>query len=180
MNFHYFAYGSNMLPSRLIDRCPSAKLIGVGFGANVALEFSKVSKDGSGKATLVPLAGSTVPGAIFTIDLAEREALDKHEGLGVGYERDDAFPVQIAATGAKIEASTYLATSWDRGLKPFDWYLATVVAGALHHGMAEDHVALLRNMVFIQDDDINRKTRTAAIKAMRDHDISDFRTLLAR
>ncbi len=81
MTFHYFAYGSNMLPSRLLDRCPSAKPIGVALAANVGLEFSKMSKDGSGKATLAPLVGSTVPGVIFTIDTAERAALTSTRAL---------------------------------------------------------------------------------------------------
>lgn len=178
MTFYYFAYGSNMLPSRLRDRCPSAKLIGVGFAANVGLEFSKTSKDGSGKATLAPLAGSTVPGVIFTIDTAERAALDKHEGLGLGYRRDDAFPVQALNSGEIVETSTYFATSRDPELMPFDWYLATVIAGALHNGIAEDHVSLLRDTAFVEDTNSDRKTRIAAIRAMRDHGINDFRTVL--
>lgn len=180
MTFHYFAYGSNMLPSRLLDRCPSAKPIGVAVAANVGLEFSKASQDGSGKATLAPLGGSTVPGVIFTIDIAERAALDKHEGLGLGYRRDDAFSVQALNSGEIVETSTYLATSRDPELMPFDWYLATVIAGALHHGIAEDHVSLLRGTAFVEDTDIDRKTRSAAIRAMRDYGIDDFRTVLGR
>lgn len=179
MSFHYFAYGSNMLPSRLLERCPSAKPIGVALAANVGLEFSKISKDGSGKATLAPLSGSTVPGVIFTIDTAERAALDKHEGLGLGYRRDDAFSVRALNSGEIVEASTYLATSRDPELIPFDWYLATVIAGALHHGIAEDHVSLLQGTEFVEDTDIDRKTRSAAIRAMRDHGIGDFRTVLS-
>lgn len=180
MTFHYFAYGSNMLPSRLLDRCPSAKLIGVALAPNFGLEFSKTSKDGSGKATLAPLDGSTVSGVIFTIDTAERAALDKHEGLGLGYRRDDEFSVRALNSGEIVETSTYLATSRDPGLMPFDWYLATVIAGALHHGFAEDHVSLLRDTAFVEDTDFDRKTRSAAIRAMRDHGIDDFRTVLGR
>lgn len=180
MTFYYFAYGSNMLPSRLLGRCPSAKLIGVGLAADVELEFSKTSNDGSGKATLAPLGGSTVPGVIFTIDIAERAALDKHEGLGLGYRRDDAFLVRALNSGEIVETSTYLATSRDPQLMPFDWYLATVIAGALHNYIAEDHISLLRDTAFMEDTDSDRKTRSVAIQAMRDHGIDDFRTVLGR
>ena len=176
--FHYFAYGSNMLPARLLDRCRSATLVGTGSAMNFGLEFSKVSKDGSGKATLVGVAGSNVPGVIFEIDVTDQEALDQHEGLGFGYRRDDAFTVDVPALGTSIQTSTYLATAGDNRLKPFDWYLATVIAGALHHGMDEAHIAGLRSTAFVEDTRTDRKTRIAAIKAMRDHGIEDFRMLL--
>ena len=117
---------------------------------------------------------------IFTIDTAERAALDKHEGLGLGYRRDDAFPVQALNSGEIVETSTYFATSRDPELMPFDWYLATVIAGALHNGIAEDHVSLLRYTAFVEDTDSDRKTRSAAIRAMRDHGIDDFRMVLGR
>lgn len=180
MNFHYFAYGSNMLPSRLLARCPSAKPISVGFASDVVLEFSKTSKDGSGKATLALLAGSKVPGVIYMIDSSDRAALDKHEGLGLGYRRDDSFSVRALNSDEIVETSTYLATSRDPGLMPFDWYLATVIAGAIHHSIEDNHVALLRDTAFLEDTDRDRMTRSVAIRAMLDHGIEDFRTLLGR
>jgi hypothetical protein len=94
MTFLYFAYGSNMLPARLLGRCPSARAVGLGVARGWNLEFSKASKDGSGRATLVPAPASAIPGVIFEIDLTEREKLDKHEGVGLGYRRDDTFAVE--------------------------------------------------------------------------------------
>ena len=131
MTFLYFAYGSNMLPARLLGRCPSAKVVGTGVARAWSLAFSKASKDGSGKATLVAEPNSAVPGVIFEIDLAERELLDRHEGVGSGYRRDDAFAVE----GITVPTSSYLGTSLDHTLRPFDWYLATVVAGADYYGL---------------------------------------------
>ncbi|WP_370142080.1 gamma-glutamylcyclotransferase family protein [Bradyrhizobium elkanii] len=178
MSFHYFAYGSNMLPQRLLDRCSSAKLIGIGFAANFDLEFSKPSTDGSGKATLVPAIGSNVPGALFEIDVSERDALDRHEGLGLGYRRNDRFVVNAPTLGSDVETSTYLATARDARLAPFDWYLAIVIAGALHHEVREGHIVALRSTRFVRDTKADRKTRIAAIQAMRDHGVDDFRELL--
>lgn len=96
MTFLYFAYGSNMLPARLLGRCPSAKVVRTGVARAWSLAFSKASKDGSGKATLVIAPNSAVPGVIFEIDLAEREQLDRHEGAGSGYRREDTFAIEEA------------------------------------------------------------------------------------
>jgi hypothetical protein len=178
MTFLYFAYGSNMLPARLLDRCPSARSVGVGIARDLALEFSKASKDGSGKATLVAAEGTRVPGVIFEIDLAERSELDRHEGLGSGYRRDDALLIDDAARGGIARTSSYLGTSLDAQLKPFDWYLAIVIAGANHHGLDAGHIAALRATEFVEDANIDRKTRVAAIEAMRKHGIGDYRVLL--
>jgi gamma-glutamylcyclotransferase len=178
LTFRYFAYGSNMLPARLSDRCRSARLVGTGIATNFGLEFSKVSKDGSGKATLVAVTGLNVPGAIFEVNASELEALDKYEGLGSGYRRDDAFMIEAGDLGGTLLASTYIATSLDAELKPFDWYLATVIAGAEYHGVNPAHIAALRGTSYTEDSDLDRKTRVAAIKAMRDDGVDDYRTLL--
>lgn len=178
MTFLYFAYGSNMLPARLLDRCPSARTIGVGIARDSALEFSKASKDCSGKATLVAAEGARVAGVIFEIDLAERSELDLHEGLGSGYRRDDALLIDDIARGGTVRTSSYFGTSLDAQLKPFDWYLAIVIAGANHHGLDAAHIAALRATEFVEDTNLNRKTRVAAIEAMREHGIVDYRALL--
>ena len=178
MTFHYFAYGSNMLPARLIDRCRTARLVGTGIAPNFRLEFSKASKDGSGKATLAPAPGARLPGVIFEIDDSERAVLDRREGLDSGYRRDDGFVVKGIVHGNTFLTSTYLGTSSNAQLKPFDWYLATVIAGATHHGMDETHITALRGIIFIEDIETNRTTRVAALKAMQDHSIGDYRMLL--
>lgn len=174
MTFFYFAYGSNMLPARLLGRCPSAKAVGLGVARAWSLEFSKASKDGSGKATLVAAPNSAIPGVIFEIDLREREQLGQHEGVGFGYKRDDDFVVE----GSAAPTSSYFGTALGQALRPFDWYLATVIAGAEHHGLDADHVSALRSTLFLDDAKLGRTTRAAAIQAMREHGIYDYRKLL--
>lgn len=174
MTFLYFAYGSNMLPARLFGRCPSARALGLGVARGWNLEFSKASKDGSGKATLVAAPKFAIPGVIFEIDLTEREKLDKHEGVGFGYRRDDTFVVE----GSTAPTSSYLVTSLDHTLRPFDWYLATVVAGAELHGLGMAYVATLKGNPFVDDTELDRKTRVTAIQALRMHGIEDYRKLL--
>ena len=85
MTFYYFAYGSNMLTTRLKPRCPGAKRVGRADADGAVIEFSKPSIDGSGKATLRQAAGSRTAGVLFEIPIAELAQLDSHEGVGSGY-----------------------------------------------------------------------------------------------
>jgi hypothetical protein len=178
MTFVYFAYGSNMLPARLSGRCPSARVHAVSFAKDYALEFSKLSTDGSGKATLVQCRGASVPGVLFEIDCREQSALDAHEGAGLGYDRVDDFWVEAAPTGERVCSTTYIATETEIRLQPFDWYLAVVIAGALHHGLDALHITQLRACGHQIDPHASRRTRLQAIEAMGKHGIADYHALL--
>ena len=108
MTFFYFAYGSNMLTTRLRSRCPGAILAGRADADGYAVEFSKPSKDKSGKATLRQAAGGRTAGVLFEIPEAELGLLDSHEGVGSGYERCDAFPVRLVDSGEVTQAAATL------------------------------------------------------------------------
>lgn len=179
MSFQYFAYGSNMLSSRLIARCPSAKVVGTATAQDHSLEFSKKSVDGSGKATLVKQrVGMRTPGVLFEIDAAERDELDRFEGAGKGYDRVDDF--KIETWGQTFTATTYLASETHDDLVPFDWYLALIVAGALEHKLGDEHVDRLRAIVHFPDPQTSRKSRIAALEALAKHDHHDQLSLLRR
>ena len=168
MPFYYFAYGSNMLTERLKadDRCPGARVCGCAFAEGTIIEFSKRSRDGSGKATLVRAAGQRTPGVLFKIPNREGSALDSAEGVSNGYYRCNAFPVHLFGSDAVIKAVTYLAESPKANLKPYDWYLALIIAGAHQHGLGDDYIAKLRREPCRQDGDRTRKdTAIATIKA---------------
>lgn len=167
-----------MLPERLRQRCPSACLVGVAIAHNFVLQFSKASKDGSGKAALVESPAQTVPGVIFEIETSERAALDRAEGHGHGYERDNDFTVEILANGDRVSTCTYIATTTGDLLRPFDWYLALVIVGALHQKLDEQHIAALHHINYITDSELNRPTRLCAIEAMQAHGIKDYRAIL--
>ncbi len=181
MSFAYFAYGSNMLPARLQARCSTARVIGTANAQRFALEFSKPSKDGSGKATLVESAFGEVatPGVLFEIERTELHQLDRAEGAGYGYDREDGFRVTSASTGATLTATTYLASATDPGLEPFDWYLALVLAGSHHHALNDDHLRRLRAIDHVIDTDHNRKGRIEALKALSQHGYDDHHSLLS-
>lgn len=168
-----------MLPARLLTRCPSARVLSLASAQNFTLEFSKPSIDSSGKATLVPALNSAVPGVLFELASEDREALDLHEGAGHGYMRVDRFAVEMLPANELIHATTYIATATDRRLRPFDWYLAVVIAGAVHHAIGRQHVEMLRACPHTIDCELERPSRLRAMEAMLAHGIEDYRALLS-
>jgi hypothetical protein len=80
-----------MLTQRLRERCPSAKVFGLGMAKGYSLAFSKPSIDSSGKATLALDDSENTHGLVFEIARDELCELDNAEGIG--YERNTNFIV---------------------------------------------------------------------------------------
>ena len=112
MTFDYFAYGSNMLTARLRKRCIFPYKVERAYAVDSIIEFSKQSKECSGKATLRQQAGYKTPGVLFKISISDCRMLDRCEGAGKGkgYERCDEFPVHLARNDEIVNATTYIAT----------------------------------------------------------------------
>ena len=168
--FLYFAYGSNMLTERLVDRCPGARPVAVATAVGYTLSFSKRSNDGSGKAMLEQTDGpeDIVPGVLFEIYVSERSALDTAEGAGFGYRREEGFLITRADTGEHVAATVYLAedTHIDGTLIPYEWYRTLAVAGAHQHGLPEAWIARLAGFAFERDPVPGRKARQDALRVL--------------
>lgn len=179
VSFLYFAYGSNLLPARLQARCPSARVVGPALAPDHRLEFSKPGRDGSGKATLYPARGAATPGVLYRIDLSDQPALHAAEGAdhpnGYGFHAD--FAVQAADGAAPV--ATYVARRRDTALRPFDWYLALVIAGAQAHRLDAAHINDLKNRAYHADISPENIIRQGAIRAFEQAGIADYRSLLA-
>ncbi|MGE3831850.1 MAG: gamma-glutamylcyclotransferase family protein [Parvibaculaceae bacterium] len=161
----YFAYGSNMLTERLQARCKSAKARCLGLADGHKLAFNKKSQDGSGKATIPPDEASRVYGIVFDINETELPALDKAEGAGIGYDRIDDFQVHIVGRREPLSVVTYIANvaSIDPDLKPYDWYLKLIVAGARQHKLPPQYIEAIKTTLSIPDPKPNRKSRLEAL-----------------
>lgn len=159
--FRCFAYGSNMLTRRLRARTPSARAVGVGYVRGHRLTFDKVSRDGSGKCDMEHGEETNrVYGVVFDIALAERTDLERAEGVGAGYE---AKEVDVALTDDTIRAIAYVATAKEPALRPYNWYKAFVVAGAVEHGLPMAYVEWLRTVESLPDPNVTRRSREEAI-----------------
>jgi gamma-glutamylcyclotransferase len=96
---------------------------------------------------------------------AERDELDKVEGLGQGYHRVDDLTVRLES-GDEVLVSTYIGTRLDRSLKPYDSYHALVIAGAKEHQLPADWIATIERVVTEPDRDLKRESRLKAIAVL--------------
>jgi gamma-glutamylcyclotransferase len=162
----YFAYGSNMLTARLARRCPSVQVIGQACAEGYDVMFANRSVDASGKAMLTRAdARQRHFGVLFEIDSADLAGLDLAEGPG--YERVDRFPV-VHAGGLRPDcAVTYRARDVDSSLRPYDWYLALVIQGAIEHGLPAAQIGRLQATAFIRDPEPGRRGRQEALEVLR-------------
>lgn len=161
----YFAYGSNMLRQRLDARCPHIELAGVAALADHRLTFDQYSPvDDSGKAGIEAAPGQVVHGVLWSLPPADWPALDRAEARGTGYER-----VRWAVTlgdGRSLDVMTYLPLDMRSGLKPWDWYLNLVIAGAEQHGLPEAYVAWLKQVSCNVDGLPDRLARRTGLDAL--------------
>ena len=162
--FKYFAYGSNMLTRRLTatNRAPSAKPLVIGYLEGRRLIFDKVSQDGSGKCDAEATGNNSdrVYGVIFEIASTEKAALDKAEGLGNGYNDER---VEVVTVEGKLHVDTYIATKKNPILRPYHWYKAITVAGAVEHGLPRDYVEWLRAFESVEDPNVKRRAENEAL-----------------
>ena len=163
----YFAYGSNLLSTRLTARCPSARVVGTAMTDHWTVSFTKPGGDGSGKAGLVRRDGTAHPGIVYELAADEMPVLDRIEGLGHGYTRDDEFVVTIAGDGTRVSTATYVPQRHDPALLPFDWYLALCIAGAIENRFDPKVLAAFQATPFKPDVEDHRPSRLSGIEALR-------------
>jgi hypothetical protein len=153
-----FCYGSNLPTRRLKERIGGFKLLGVAELKKYKLLFNKISIDRSGKANIqyTNENANVVSGIVIEITDKQKNTLDEYEGKGKGYSE-----VSINVTlsdGTEINANTYVADKdkINDNLKPYDWYKALVVFGALEHRFPKAYIDDIRNVKSICDTKFER------------------------
>jgi len=140
-----FAYGSNLCWERLREspRLPSAIPVAKASLDDWSLEMSKYSsRDGSGKANIVPKKGAHVWGVIYEFDAREKPQLDIEEG---GYTPK---PMDIVDCRGVTHAGVlvYLANKPRATLVAFNWYKAYILAGARQHDFPAEYLKGLESL----------------------------------
>lgn len=156
---YYFAYGSNLHPLRLMERVPSAELVGVVKLPGWSLTFTKRGLDESGKCTIQKDAPQeSVWGAVYAMRADERPLLD---GAERGYHRRQLL---FTLRGRRICCFTYLARAEHvEYLPPYTWYRDLVIAGARYHGFPEDFIDGIASAPAREDPDPVRQQRYARL-----------------
>jgi hypothetical protein len=125
MSIFYWAYGSNLDPSRMRQRCPSARKVGPLTFNNAALVFRAV-------ADVEMRKGSTVQGGLWEISAADERTLDRFEGVAQGlYSR---WHVQQKVDGVERDILFYKMN--EEGVMPPSMsYIDTIMRGYQAFGL---------------------------------------------
>jgi gamma-glutamylcyclotransferase (GGCT)/AIG2-like uncharacterized protein YtfP len=148
----YFAYGSNLDPDLMRERCPGHSVIGRAFLPEYRLCFPRRSPlRGCGTAGIEPCAGEAVWGALYRLSQADLPALHNVEGYQPGRARSenryDFVQCRIERSepsASSAAAYVYVAIGDDSGALPSASYMAHILRGAAQHGLPEAYIARLR------------------------------------
>jgi len=164
----YFAYGSNMITARLVERVGAVTVLGQASVSGYRLAFHKRGKDGSAKCDIVPASddGARVHGVLFAMHAGQRTLLDGYEGPG--YEVHE-ITVEPADGSAMLRVLTYRARPGhlQAGLLPYAWYKDLVLAGARAHGLPERYIASIEAIEATADPDPARDRRNRTVLGRR-------------
>jgi len=163
MKISYFAFGSNLSSTRLLERIPRAAKQCVATLPGHRLCWHKKGQDKSGKCDIAFTANpeDIVYGAVYLMNHDDKLELDVYEGAGVGYERRE---IRVTALhGASIEAFTYYALEIDHLRQPYHWYKEHVLRGAMEHEFPAHYVEHIQATPSINDHDAERHHRELSI-----------------
>ena len=155
---YYFAYGSNLHPARLMERAPSAELIGVATHPNHRLTFHKKSDDGSSKCNMFNSGSQSdlMYGAIYKLNPEHKNQLDRFEGKGYGYIDNN---IALHHDGYEYTCFTYCAQQSHiiDNLKPYHWYKKLVILGAQYLSFPGSYIACIEAIESMEDPDMMRR-----------------------
>jgi gamma-glutamylcyclotransferase len=86
--------------------------------------------------------------------------LGKAEGLGDGYAEER---IGVITARGIVQLDTYIATKKEPTLRPYHWYKAIAVAGAVEHELPKDYVEWLSALESIEDPDAKRRAENEAL-----------------
>src|SRR3954462_8417181 len=140
----YAAYGSNMDPAQMVQRCPSSPFLGTGWIRGWRLTFGAEEFGWEGAlATLVP-TDDDAPGvfvALYDLTEADERTLDAWEGADHGLYRKVRLRVHTLA--GDVVAYAYALDAFEGGL-PSARHLGATAAAADAAGAPDDYLAALR------------------------------------
>jgi cation transport regulator ChaC len=149
----YFAYGSNLHDAIFRERrAMAAQVTRRGWLDHFTLRFNLPIGPGErGVANVEPAPGERVWGALYLLEPADCERLDRSEGVHMGAYRRLAIEV-CQDDGARCAAFTYVSSATRADRKPSARYLALIVEGARQRGLPDDYVRWLERFQLALDE----------------------------
>ena len=146
---YYFAYGSNMNPAQMAERCAAARVVCAACLPGYRLGFYGRNRvwDG-GQETVVQQSGQQVWGVLYELSFGDAASLDvwssvRLDGGGAYFH----YPVLVRdAAGREHTAVLYKKDVLGQAVPPSSQYLAHIVAGAEANGLPQAYVDYLKNL----------------------------------
>jgi gamma-glutamylcyclotransferase (GGCT)/AIG2-like uncharacterized protein YtfP len=138
----YAAYGSNLDPARMGERCPHSPLQGTGWLVGWRLTFGGEERGWDGAlGTVVEHPGGQVFVAVYDVTDEDVGMLDAWEGVEIGLYRK--IKVRVHMLAGDVMAWLYVLDGYEGGL-PSALHLGVMVAAAEAAGAPGDYLADLR------------------------------------
>jgi gamma-glutamylcyclotransferase (GGCT)/AIG2-like uncharacterized protein YtfP len=140
----YAAYGSNMDPAQMLQRCPHSPLAGTGWIKGWRLTFGGEDLGWEGAlATIVPDKDGTVFVALYDVTPQDQARLDSWEGADTGLYQKIRLLVHTLTSDEL--AWVYALNGYEGGL-PSARYLGVLADSAERAGAPDDYVTWLRRL----------------------------------
>jgi gamma-glutamylcyclotransferase (GGCT)/AIG2-like uncharacterized protein YtfP len=138
----YAAYGSNMNPAQMAQRCPHSPMRGTGWLEGWRLTFGGEDIGWEGAlATVVEDHTSQVFVVLYEIAETDEKALEQWDGATMGFYK--RIKVRIRTGDNDTLAWVYVLNGYEGGL-PAARYLGIIADAAEQAGAPEDYVLALR------------------------------------
>ena len=146
---YYFAYGSNMNPAQMAERCAAARVVCAACLPGYRLGFYGRNRvwDG-GQETVEQQSGQQVWGVLYELLFGDAASLDvwssvRLDGGGAYFH----YPVLVRdAAGREHTAVLYKKDVLGPPVPPSSQYMAHIVAGAAANGLPDAYVQQLKNL----------------------------------
>ena len=138
----YAAYGSNMDPAQMAERCPHSPQHGTGWLEGWRLTFGGADIGWEGAlGTVVEERGARVFVVLYDVTDADARALDVWDGATLGYYHK--IKVRVQTLDGDVLAWLYVLRAYEGGL-PSARYLGILADAAEKAGAPDDYVAEIR------------------------------------
>ena len=141
----YFAYGSNMDPMQMHQRCPGAKPVGVAKYNNNQLIINT-----RGVASVISDSGANCYGILWAVTEEHMRSLDRYEGVKLGLYVKKCAKVYIH--DHEFQSAIYIASDNRIGV-PRPGYLDKLLSGVeFFHGHDEwiEEIAEFENIAYME------------------------------
>lgn len=141
----YAAYGTNMDPAQMLERCPHSPAAGTGWIPGWRLTFGGEDLGWEGAlATLVPgTPEDAVFVALYDVSPHDEDELDRWEGADGDAALYDKIRLRVSTLEGDVLAWVYVLDGYEGGL-PSARYLGLMAEAAEAAGAPDEYVAELR------------------------------------